>query len=99
MTKAEKISVTTLQAQNRALRADVLTATATLRRYTEAHVGVNVVVQDTIKCQLVAHVCLYHSLSRVLDDKYCRPHVMAVSVFAVDLFWVLSMYRGTSRGR
>ncbi|KAJ8432092.1 hypothetical protein Cgig2_001173 [Carnegiea gigantea] len=37
--RAEKISVTTLQAQNRALRVDVLTATATLRRYMEAHVG------------------------------------------------------------
>ena len=53
MTKAEKIFVMTLQAQNRALRADVLTATATLRRYMEVHGGVNVVVQDAIKCQLV----------------------------------------------
>ena len=59
MTKAEKISITTLQAQNRALRADLLTATATLCRYMEAHVGVNVVVQDAIKCQLVViSVCI-----------------------------------------
>ncbi|KAJ8441663.1 hypothetical protein Cgig2_019050 [Carnegiea gigantea] len=59
MTRVEKISVTTLQAQNRALRADVLTATATFRRYMEAHVGVNVVVQDAIKCQLVTmSVCV-----------------------------------------
>ena len=59
MTKVEKISVTSLQTQNRALWADVLTATATLRRYMEAHVGVNVAVQDAIKCQLVAmSVCV-----------------------------------------
>ena len=59
MTKAEKISVTTLQAQNRALRADVLTATVTLRRYMEAYVGMNVVVQDALKCQVVAmSVCI-----------------------------------------
>ncbi|KAJ8428613.1 hypothetical protein Cgig2_026158 [Carnegiea gigantea] len=59
MTKAEKISVTTLQAQNRALRADILTATTTLRRYMKAYVGVNVVVQDAIKCQLVTmSVCV-----------------------------------------
>jgi len=45
------------------------------------------------------HVYLCHSLSRVLDDKCCCPHVMAVSVFVIGLLWVLSMYMGTSRGR
>ncbi|KAJ8421143.1 hypothetical protein Cgig2_007604 [Carnegiea gigantea] len=47
MTRAEKISVATLQTQNRALRVDVLTATATLRRYMEAHVGVNTFVSHS----------------------------------------------------
>ncbi|KAJ8446519.1 hypothetical protein Cgig2_027481 [Carnegiea gigantea] len=44
LTRADKISVRNLQVQNRSLRADLLTATATLRRYMDAEMSVKLLL-------------------------------------------------------
>ncbi|KAJ8428009.1 hypothetical protein Cgig2_032346 [Carnegiea gigantea] len=54
LTRADKISVRNLQAENRSLRADLLTATATLRRYMDAEIGVELLINDGIRGQLMS---------------------------------------------
>ncbi|KAJ8426135.1 hypothetical protein Cgig2_022432 [Carnegiea gigantea] len=54
LTTAEKISVRTLEAQNRSLQDDVLIAIATIRRYMDAEMGMKLLLQDAIRGQLMS---------------------------------------------
>jgi len=53
LTRAEKISVMSLEVENRSLRADVLTTVATLRWYMDAEKGVNILLHEAVKSQVL----------------------------------------------
>ena len=85
LTRAKKISITTLEAENRSLRADVLTTTATLHRYMEDEMGVKL-LHNAIRGQVISMcVCTLHYRLRH-DIHWCRHPISLIVLVLV--FWV-----------
>ncbi|KAJ8427978.1 hypothetical protein Cgig2_017465 [Carnegiea gigantea] len=66
LTRDDKISIMKLQAENRSLRADLLTTKATLRRYMDAEMGVKLLLNDVRHPHSYPDVTC--SLSRVIPS-------------------------------
>ena len=54
LTSVEEIFMRTFEVENQSLRADVLTATTTLRQYIDAEMGLKFLLQDVVKDELMS---------------------------------------------
>ncbi|KAJ8427791.1 hypothetical protein Cgig2_032850 [Carnegiea gigantea] len=77
LTRTNKIFVRNLQAENRSLCADLLTATTILRQYMDAEMGVKLLLQDSMRGQLMSTVCMHHCGCRIRDDIHRCLHLIS----------------------